>query len=299
MSAEAFFEPWEKSANSWTSSQAAIKNVLDLGTDRRDLAWRGVANSSYALHSSLYRRFMTANGVPPDEDDLVRFENNLLLAARKQWRFDNMGALEVMAHLQHYGGPTRLLDVSFNPLVALWFAVEQKYDRGGTKIPDKHGRLFVFDVTNRQIDLDQRWGGYALPWNTHPSENWRQGLPMLWRPPSYNDRIPAQNSAFLVGGVPQVSSGQNAKYRKAPGDGSAAGNWTIDEVRRSTSVTVSMNSQDRRLQSGSKPTFTLRIEAEGKPEIRRVLENSYGFNASSIYPDLFGLARYGADGISL
>nr|WP_246542618.1 hypothetical protein [Rathayibacter toxicus] len=77
MSAEAFFEPWEKSANSWTSSQAAIKNVLDLGTDRRDLAWRGVANSSYALHSSLYRRFMTANGVPPDEDDLVSFENNL------------------------------------------------------------------------------------------------------------------------------------------------------------------------------------------------------------------------------
>ena len=113
------------------------------------------------------------------------------------------------------------------------------------------------------------------------------------------ERIPAQNSAFLVGGVPLFNAGDNAKYRKAPGNGSTAGNWTVDEVRRSTSVTLSMNSLDRKPQARAKPTFTLRAMAAGKPAIRAILENQYGLNASSVYPDLFGLAQHGFQHISI
>ena len=58
-----------------------------------------------------------------------------------------------------------------------------------------------------------------------------------------------------------------------------------------------MASLDRIAQAGSKPTFTLLIKAEGKDEVRQALEKNLGFNVSSIYPDLFGLARYSADGI--
>ena len=99
--------------------------------------------------------------------------------------------------------------------------------------------------------------------------------------------------------MPQVQAGDNAKYRKGPGNAATAGLWTIDEVRRATSVTLSMNSLDRRPQSGAKPTFTLRIKAGGKPEIRSVLEHHYGLNASSIYPDLFGLANHGHQHITI
>ena len=67
------------------------------------------------------------------------------------------------------------------------------------------------NATDRQIELDTRWGGHSLPWASAPSDTWRRGLPLVWRPPSYNDRIPAQNSAFLIGGVPQVYAGDNAK----------------------------------------------------------------------------------------
>jgi FRG domain len=294
---ENFFKPWETVASGWASSQESIQKILTLATPDRDLVWRGVGKSSYALHSSLYRRLMITNSVPPDEDAILKFETDLLQIARKRWRFDNLTALEILAHLQHYGGPTRLLDVSFNPLVALWFAVEQKFGDDGKPLPDTDGRLFIFDVTDRQIDLDATWGQYELPW-TKPQQKWQTGLPMVWRPPSYNDRIPAQNSAFLIGGVPQVSKGQNSKYRKAPGNGSkTAGAWSISEVRKATSVTLSMNGQTQKLKPKSTPTFTIRIEASGKPEIRRILERSYGFNVSSIYPDLFGLARYGANGL--
>jgi len=292
-SPEDFFEPWEHTAANWDECVSEIRNIQTRAGGSRDLAWRGVVDATWAMHSSIYRRFMDRNDAPPDESDLVRYENELLETARRRWRFDNLSALETLAHIQHYGGPTRLLDVSFNPLVALWFAVEQKYDKKGNPASDVDGRIFVFDATDRQIGLDGTWGGRDLPWVTSPDEKWRRGLPRVWRPPSYNERIPAQNSAFLVGGVPQVRAGDNAKYRKAPGNGSAAGNWTVDEVRRATSVTLSMNSLDRKPQARAKPTFTLRIKSEGKSDIRAVLEKQYGLNSASIYPDLFGLAQHG------
>ncbi|MBC9958380.1 FRG domain-containing protein [Yimella sp. cx-51] len=296
MNPEDFFRPWEAVANNWREALDHIGSIIDISTSDRDLAWRGVADSTYALHSSIYRRIAKKTGSLPDEASIIAFEQELLKSARRKWRFDNQSALETLAHLQHYGGPTRLLDVSFNPLVALWFAVEQKYDEEFSAKADKDGRMFVFDVTGRQVVLDNRWGGRDLPWAS-PIPGWSSELPYVWRPPSYNARIPAQNSGFLVGGVPQVFAGRNARYRKGPGDGTSAGTWSIDDVRQSTSVTLTMNVSNRALRQTSKPTFTLRIAAEAKPEIREQLEKRYGFNSASIYPDLYGLAQYGANGI--
>ncbi len=297
MNPEDFFAPWERRVKDWDSCLAEVGNIQKRAGSSRELVWRGATDASWALHSSVYRKFMDGNNSPPDEKDIVRYEKALLLAARREWRFDNLSALETLAHIQHFGGPTRLLDVSFNPLVAIWFAVEQKYEHSGKCKPDTDGRLFVFDATDRLLDLDEKWGGKALPWSRKPDDKWRRGLPLVWRPPSYNARIPAQNSAFLIGGVPLFKAGDNAKYRRAPGNGSTAGIWSVDEVRRSTSVTLSMNALDRRPHQAAKPTFTLRIEAAAKPEIREVLEGKYGFNTSSIYPDLFGLAQHGSQGI--
>lgn len=295
MSPDDFFKPWERVIGGWKDAVDNINKLFKLATDKRELAWRGVPNAEYALHSSIYRRINALTGRVPTEAAVVTLEEKILDQSRRRWRYDNMTALELMAHIQHYGGPTRLLDVSLNPFVALWFAVEQKYDHGGPVV-DTDGRLLIFDVTNRQIDLDDTWGGRQLPWKTTPND-WCTELPVIWRPPSYNERIPAQNSAFLIGGVPKMGPGGNMRYRKAPGDGTGAATWPADEVRQTTSVTLSMNTLDRRLRSDSKPTFTLRISAEAKKHIRNNLENRFGFNPSSMYPDLFGLAQYGANGV--
>ncbi|MFI5497296.1 FRG domain-containing protein [Actinoplanes sp. NPDC051859] len=299
MNADAFFSPWERLAAGWSECQEQINNIIKIATPDRELAWRGVVDASWPLHSSLYRRFIRANGHPPDEPDLVSFEERLLTDCRRRWRYDNLGALETLAHLQHYGGPTRLLDVSFNPLITLWFAVEQKRNAAGQPLPEVNGRIFAFDTTDRHIALNEGWGGYALPWSYSPGDHWRRDLPYVWWPPSYNERIPAQNSAFLVGGVPQVHSGGNMKYRKTPGDGAVGGTWTIDEVRAVSSVTIAMTSLARNPRIGSRPTFTIRINAAEKSELRQILEDRFGYNAASVYPDLFGLAQYGADGIPM
>ncbi len=294
-SATTFFGPWEVVISDWRTALDQIDLVLTRASQARELTWRGVSDASWSLHSSLYRHFL-AHGLKPTEDKLVKFEQALLQKARKSWRFDHHSALESLAHIQHYGGPTRLLDVTFNPLVALWFATETKFDRSGKRLPDVDGRIFAFDTTSRQIELDLVWGSRGLPWRSPPT-GWRHDLPHVWRPPSYNERIPAQNSAFLLGGVPSYTTGGNRQYRKAPGPASTMGLWRIREVLDATSVNLRMNSLDRSLRANATPAYTLRITAEAKEVIRRRLEDNYGFSVSTIYPDLFGLANNISNGL--
>jgi hypothetical protein len=182
-------------------------------------------------------------------------------------------------------------------MIALWFAVEQQYDSLGVAQPDTDGRVLAIDVTDRQVQLDSTWGSRELPWESFDMPDWRRPLPRVWRPPSYNERIPAQNSAFLVGGVPMIYAGDNSKYyRKGPGPATTMGMWTAEEVRRATSVPMRMN-RIRRLRRDATPTFTLRVPATCKVEIRELLEDRFGFKASTIYPDLFGMSNNVANGI--
>lgn len=312
--AEDFFDPWQKMITDWTSALDQINQINKRATASRTMVWRGMVDAAHSLHSSLFRRLDSLPGVPT-ELDMVAFELRLLEQSRTSWRFDNLSALETLANIQHLGGPTRLLDVSFNPLVALWFAVELQYDKSGNKLDPQDGRIFAFDVTNRQIALNEKWGSRDLPWAKSATKKWghdeipwktarekrmqwHRSLPYVWRPPSFNERIPAQNAGFLVGGLPSMGAGDNLKYyRKNPGDGRNAETWSMEEVIESTSVTTRLSSLGRRLHSSSTPTFTLRIASDAKKEIRDILETRFGLNASTIYPDLYGLAKHGANRI--
>lgn len=288
MDGTTFFGPWEGDPiTSWDEAMAAIEDVLNKVGWRR-MAWRGQVNAAWCLHSGLYRRVLwQSSGEAPEEADLLKAEDKLLRIARDGWRFDQLPYLELLAHMQHYGAPTRLLDVSLNPLVALWFAVEQQHDEQD----GRDGRVFAIDVTDRSVRLDAEWSTYDIPWrHFEKASKWSLELPLLWRPPSYNERIPAQQSGFLLAGVPKYYAGKNSQYRKAPGDASSAGLWKADEVRRATSVPTRMVDRTRNLGPKSRPTLTLRITADAKEPIRRRLERDYGINSGTMYPDLFGMA---------
>lgn len=288
MNGTTFFGPWEGDPiTSWDEATAAIENVLNK-IGRRRMAWRGQVDAAWCLHSGLYRRVLAASsGSSPKESDLLKAEDRLLGIARDRWRFDQMPYLELVAHLQHYRAPTRLLDVSLSPLVALWFAVEQQNNEEDRR----DGRVFAIDVTDRSVRLDSEWSTYDIPWRNFAKDSkWSLELPLLWKPPSYNDRIPAQQSGFLLAGVPKFYRGSNSQYRKGPGDGSTAGLWTADEVRRATSVPTRMVDRMRNLHPTSRPTLTLRISSEAKEPIRCRLERDYGINNGTMYPDLFGMA---------
>ena len=105
----------------------------DRMVNMEDYAYRGVQNKEYGLETSL------------SYTGLVDYESEMIHSLRNSMPsefLDCKDTYTMVAKMQHYGLPTRLLDFSRNPLVALWFACD---DEGHTeKDADKDGLVYIW-----------------------------------------------------------------------------------------------------------------------------------------------------------
>ena len=121
-----------------TSFLQNIQNI-DRETGSK-LLFRGQSKSTWKPQSSAARRLIQAGIKPEDIIDFtgeyIDYHRYILDKADRIGSFgsheSNLPMLERLAELQHFGIATGLLDFTWNPLTALWFAVSEHENCDGT-----------------------------------------------------------------------------------------------------------------------------------------------------------------------
>jgi hypothetical protein len=199
----------ERRVRSWAELHELLFHDMwneDLGLFRSSFAFRGNADASLSLTSGLTR--LGGN---------VELERQLMRAFRKYARQDAVPHdtdWDWLALGQHHGLPTRLLDWTYSPYVALHFVTQNvtKYDRDGIvwmiDYVDAHRHLpkrlsealegeganvftteLLADVAQGLQDLDDEGDGFVL----------------FVEPPSFDSRIVNQYALFSVTSPPDLN----------------------------------------------------------------------------------------------
>ena len=122
--------------------QEFIEKVLSLDKNEgSEVFYRGHSNKKkYKLEPSLFRKDEDGNYLYLDSEHILYRE--LLVSNSADFQLD-VYTLDRLVRMQHYSLPTRLLDITSNPLIALYFACKSS--------TSEDGEVIVFSMTRNNV----------------------------------------------------------------------------------------------------------------------------------------------------
>ena len=125
-----------------TTVQGFIGKVLS--SDREtcsEVFYRGHSNKNkYKLEPSLFRKDDDGNYLYLENEHILYRE--LIVSNSADFQSDEY-TLDRLVRMQHYSLPTRLLDITSNPLIALYFACKSA--------PDEDGEVIIFSLARSEV----------------------------------------------------------------------------------------------------------------------------------------------------
>ena len=198
------------------SDLADYINQINIITDsEKSYLYRGQENEEWQVNSSAYRRLQRQYDDPPDalsylwQSYLKQIIDEIQLKYPSTYR--GLRPLECMAHLQHNKVATGLIDFTFSPLVALWFACADENINGKVIVlendSEKIEEIQTIEALGRDLeaffDVDQ--------------EQWYRWSPTLDSRTVDTERMTMQQSVFLFG-LPEMDREMIAQEITVPAE---------------------------------------------------------------------------------
>ncbi len=122
-----------------------LNKLTELYPTRKDevLFFRGHSSYRFELKPTIYRE----PGWIENEDILFK---ELVLRCPNDLP-DRESTFQTLVKMQHYSLPTRLLDITTNPLIALYFASETYKPKTSKRVPAENGEVVVFTIPKAEI----------------------------------------------------------------------------------------------------------------------------------------------------
>lgn len=195
-------ETWAPTGGSWIhQARVLLRAIMALHSTKSGeiWLWRGQSRIDYGLEPAMHSRVRAS--IPDLEftEDSVRWATAQLIRIARANRLDRIEELKLpdlalLAHLQHHGAATPLLDVTVDPFVGLWMVVHASGDDPTADDEYDGGLLAIRRPRNEQrwlVPLDSRpyWDDQALEADIASSV--RRGV-HWYRPPDISERLRIQ-----------------------------------------------------------------------------------------------------------
>ncbi len=222
------------------------------------------------------------DGFPPTiarDSEFIAHENEMIQETlqKKYDEFNNLDTpLKKLAKMQHYGIPTRLVDLTTDALVALYFAVENVEDKSP-------GNIYIFDEKGYSINSREANLLSLIPFIADRDLN---NVVLEYRK-QYNEIITLNEVLNIIGKPIFINysvelEDSNPRLLNQLGTFLICTNKFVDGK-----ITDELMSLEKFC-----PVEVIRIPFEYKKEIKQRLDLDYDINSSKEYPELNNFADY-------
>ncbi|CEP94663.1 FRG domain-containing protein [[Clostridium] sordellii] len=183
---------------------------------------------------------------------------------------------EILAKMQHYNTPTRLIDITTNPLIALFFAVENLDNK-------EDGEVFIFIKKLYDIDSVQvKIKSILSTTNNYSIDNIKKIYFSYYREHISDEEI-IQN----IGKVTFIKLNKdkrlcNERLNSQAGSFCICGNEVMDDKIIEDVLCLKKSDAYK----------TIRIQYEYKDIIKKELDEKYDINFGTVYPELQSYANH-------